>query len=303
VTPEFGYVEFESIEAAERALKCESHVILSYKVTVENHRNGLATAKMLNQVVNKPKAPNGKPSRANRQAKPNSSEEASRGLQFESSGKRFGHAEQTYEDYLADDDDDEAFQQDLEDEQEDISEDEESEESESEDEEEELPEGEPETRLGDGQKDPLSSAEQYHNSGCASNPYSNSLGERNLKYLQPLNIDGKPVTANSPVLLSQFRLNSARSPLDFRKTIVGCNPECTPEPSFLQEASHLKRLICRHSRKIRSQENENNYKLNKETVLAFRARLLRLASSQQQLDINPSASMHSLTPGTNLKLR
>jgi hypothetical protein len=260
-------------------------VILSHKVTVENHRNGLANARILNKAPKKPVTQNGKPPRINRLAKPSSSQETPKGLQFESSGNQYGNAEQTFEEDQAEFDD-EAFGEELEDQQVDFSEEEESEESESQDEEDELPEGEPETRLGSGPKDLLSPAENHHNSGCASKPHSNSLGERQLKLKsQPSQTDGQSFAVNSEAVFSPFAKNPARSPPSIAKNRVGCTPECTREPLLLRETSLLKRLICRHSRKIRPQENNANYKLNKESLLALQARLLRLSSIQQKICI------------------
>ena len=308
MTEGFGYVEFESIEAAERTLKCESHVIQNHKLTVENHRNGLATAKMFNQAAKKSQASLGKGAQAQRLAKPSFSEESKRGLQFESSMNHFGISEQAYGENLAEFDD-EADREDLEDQQDDFSEDEESEESESEDEEEESPEGESESIFRADQKDPKSSAENQPGFGCASNNFiSNSFGERSVKpQTQPCKTDGQPIAASSTALFSQCALDSARSPPDKKKNIVGCTPESTQDPASFRESSHLKRLICSHSRKIRSLEKDANYNFNSESSFARKARILRLgliqALSHQNMQINALVSMHGRTTGTNFQFR
>lgn len=286
MTPEFGYVEFQSIDAAERALNCESHVILNHKVTVENHRNGLANSLYLSQAAKKPYASSAKEAKVSREAKVSNPEDTTRGPS-ESPGDIFGFVEEDLAEYPAEFDE-EAYGEALEEQQEDFSEENESEESQSVDEEEDAQEGETEHRFEKEQKE-FNSAENNPTSGCAQNSLVNSFGERQPKHQpQTSQIIDQPSAANPKVYFGQFGMLSGRLPPDMKKNIVGWTQDCPKEkPVALQEPSHLKRLISRHSRKIRSVENDANYNFKTETRLAFQARLLRTVLRNQNRYMNP----------------
>lgn len=283
-------------------------MIHNHKLTVENHRNGLATAKMLNQATTKSQASIGRDARAQRLVQPSISQESNRGLQFESSGNQFSFSQEAYDKYQTEFEDDED-REDLEEQQDDFSEDEESEESQPEDEEEEPPKGETEPHLGADQKNQNSSAENHNSFGCASdNLISNSFGERQVIHQgQSPRVDGQPIAAISTALFGQFAPNTARSPPDSKKNYVGCTPECTRDPTSLRRSSHLKRLICRNSHSNRLPENDDNYKFNSESGQATKARLLRLALvptlGHPNMRINPLSSLHGRTTGTNFQFR
>lgn len=299
MTPEFGYVEFQSIEAAERALNCESHVILNHKVTVENHRNGLANSLYLSQPAKKPNASSAKEAKVSREAKVSNPEDSTRGPS-ESPGDIFGFVEEDIAEYPADFDEG-AYGEALEEQEEDFSEENESEESQSVEEEEDAEEGETEHRFGTEQKEYKSPAEYNLTSGCAQNSLLNSFGERHPKHqLQTSQIVDQPSAANPKVYFGQFGLLSGRLQPDMKNSIVGWTQDCPKEkPVALQEPSHLKRLISRHSRKIRSVENDTNYNFKTETRLAFQARLLRTVFRNQNRDMNPQVRKHGLISGAN----